>query len=141
MEGGLQAKLSPTREHDKLRDRFSRVPCRESLEYRDPKVPNKLVEMVGDHLACLVHDKADLVKDDMINAVFLIHGKSPEPNVVQIGPRFFVTPGRLTGASEQACALLELSGGVLRFSAFTLDDKRIKQLELSVQKKTNLSVK
>jgi hypothetical protein len=140
-EGGLQAKLRPSDENDRLRDRFSRVPCRESLEYRDPKVPKKLVEMVGDVLACLVHDKADLIKDDMLNAVFLMHGKSPEPNVVQIGPRFFVTPGRLTGASEQTCALMELSGNQIKFDAFTLEGKKIKHLELSMQRKTNLSVK
>jgi predicted phosphodiesterase len=140
-EGGLQAKLRPTDEHERLRERFSRVPCKESLEYRDPQVPKKLVEMVGDVLACLVHDKADLVKDDMLNAVFLIHGKSPEPNVVQIGPRFFVTPGRLTGASEQTCALLELVGNQVRFDAFTLEGKNIKHLELAMARKTNLSVK
>src|SRR6185437_4602760 len=108
-------KLAGADEEDRLRQRFSRVPCSESLEYRDPKVPKKLVEMVGDQLACLVHDKADLVKDDMLNAVILIHGKSPEPNVVQIGPRYFVTPGRLTGAAEQTCALLEPLAAELRF--------------------------
>jgi len=104
-------------------------------------VPKKLVEMVGDVLACLVHDKGDLIKDDMLNAVFLIHGKSPEPNVVQIGPRFFVTPGRLTGASEQTCALLELNGNQILFDAFTLDGRAIKHLELGLARRTNISAK
>lgn len=134
-------RASTTDEFEKLRARFSRVPCSESLEYRDPKVPKKLVEMVGDTLAVLVHDKAELVKDDMLNAVLLIHGKSPDPNVVQIGPRYFVTPGRLTGASEQTCALLELSVAELRFEAFTLDGRRIKAQTFSRTSRNKMSVK
>ena len=139
--GGLEAKLHQRDEDDLLRERFSRVPCRESLEYREPQVPNKLVEMMGDVLACLVHDKADLIKDDMLNAVFLIHGKSPDPNVVQIGPRFFVTPGRLTGSSEQTCALLELSGNQIHFDAFTLEGENIKHLDLTMVRQNKMSAK
>lgn len=128
-------------EVERLRRCFSRVPCKQSLEYRDPKVPKKLVEMVGETLACLVHDKADLVKEDMLNAVLLIHGKSPEPNVVQIGPRFFVTPGRLTGASEQTCALIDLSAGELRFHAFTLEGQAVKTLSFARGSTNKMSVK
>ncbi len=64
--------------------------------------------MIGTQLCCVVHDKNDLTKDDLLNASLFIHGKEPEPKVVQIGPRFFVTPGKLTGAAEQTCGLLEL---------------------------------
>ena len=128
-------------EVERLRRSFSRVPCKESLEYRDPNVPKKLVEMVGETLACLVHDKADLIKDDMLNAVLLMHGKSPEPNVVQIGPRYFVTPGRLTGASEQTCALLELTAAELRFLAFTLDGQTVKTQSFARGTTNKVSVK
>jgi hypothetical protein len=128
-QGGTRARLAGADEEDKVRSRFSRVPCKDSLEYRDPKVPNALVEMVGDLLACLVHDKGDLARDDMVNAVLLFHGKSPEPGVVQIGPRYFMTPGRLTGAAEQCCALLEVLPAELRFEGFTLDGKSIKALQ------------
>jgi len=138
--GGTAGRLAGADEEDKLRSRFSRVPCVESLEYRDPNVPNKLVELVGDTLACLVHDKADLVKDDMLNAALLIHGKSPEPGVVQIGPRFFVTPGRLTGAPEQTCALLESTPGELRFLAFTLGGRELKRQAFARGSKNKLSV-
>ena len=138
--GGTMGRLQGADEEDRLRSRFSRVPCSESLEYRDPNVPKKLVELVGDTLACLVHDKGDLVKDDMLNAVLLIHGKSPEPNVVQIGPRFFVTPGRLAGASEQTCALLEMAPAELRFHAFTLEGREIKTLAFPRGSKNKVSV-
>jgi len=139
--GGTKARLAGADEEDRLRSRFSRVPCVESLEYRDPKTPKKLVELVADMLACLVHDKSDLVKDDMVNAVLLIHGKSPEPNVVQIGPRYFVTPGRLTGSSEQTCALLDTSAAELRFEAFTLDGTSVKTLAFPRGSKNKISVK
>ena len=59
-EGGLGAKLKPEQPFEQLRARISRVPCSGSLEYRDPKVPKRLVELVGGHLACLVHDRGDL---------------------------------------------------------------------------------
>ncbi len=102
-------------------ERFVRVPERESLQYRDPSINNKAMDLVGDTLCCVVHDKNDLTRDDLLNAVVFIHGKEPEPKVVQIGPRYFLTPGRLVGAAEQTCALLEKVDKDLRFTAFRLD--------------------
>ncbi|AKQ65810.1 hypothetical protein A176_002722 [Myxococcus hansupus] len=102
-------------------ERFVRVPERESLQFRDPSINNKAMDLVGDTLCCVVHDKNDLTRDDLLNALVFVHGKEPEPKVVQIGPRFFLTPGRLTGAAEQTCALLEKVDRNLRFSAFRLD--------------------
>ncbi|MBN8467786.1 hypothetical protein JYJ95_14795 [Corallococcus exiguus] len=102
-------------------ERFVRVPERDSLAYRDPAVANKAMDLVGDTLCCVVHDKNDLVRDDLLNAQVFIHGKEPEPAVVQIGPRYFVTPGRLVGAAEQTCGLLEKAERNLSFSAFRLD--------------------
>lgn len=128
-------------EFERLRARFARVPCTESLEYRDPKVPKKLVEMVGDTLAVLVHDKSTLVREDMENAVLFLHGKSAEPNAVQIGPRFFLTPGRLAGASEQTCAMLELTPGELKFEGLTLDGAVIKSQSFPRGARNKMSVK
>lgn len=104
-----------------VKQRFERTPERGSAPYADPNVPKKHLDMIDATLCCLVHDKNDLEKDDMLNASVLIHGNEKEPKVVQIGPRFFVTPGRLKGAAEQTCGLIESAGGVLRFSAFRLD--------------------
>ena len=80
-----------------------RVPERDCLQYMDPTIPRKVLDMVGDTLCCLVHDKNDLTRDDLLNATIFIHGKESEPKVVQIGPRYFLTPGRLAGAAEQTC--------------------------------------
>jgi hypothetical protein len=123
-------------------ERFVRVPERDSLQYRDPNLAKKAVDMVGDTLCTLVHDKNDLTRDDLLNAQVFIHGKESEPKVVQIGPRFFVTPGRLAGAAEQTCGLLEKVDKNLRFSAFRLDGHPVLEpQELQLSRGTKLSVK
>lgn len=104
-----------------LKGRFSLTPERGSLQYLDPTVPRKLMDMVGNQLCCVVHHKNDLTKDDLTNASVFIHGASREPAVVQIGPRFFVTPGALAGAAEQTCGLIEVENGVGRFTGLRLD--------------------
>ncbi|MCP3137840.1 hypothetical protein [Pyxidicoccus xibeiensis] len=116
-------------------ERFVRVPERESLQYRDPSINNKAMDLVGDTLCCVVHDKNDLTRDDLLNAAVFIHGKEPEPKVVQIGPRYFLTPGRLAGAAEQTCALLEKVGHDLRFSALRLDGHVVLEPQLIVLEK------
>lgn len=125
-----------------LKDSFLRTPERECLQYLDGSAPRKAVDMIGDTLACLVHDKNDLTRDDLLNATVFIHGKEPEPRVRQIGPRFFVTPGKLTGAAEQTCALIEAADGNLRFSAFTLEGRLVVDGQvLALERRTRLSVK
>jgi hypothetical protein len=127
---------------DRLKERFARTPERDCLQYLDPSVDKKRVDMLGDILCCLVHDKNDLTKDDLLNAQVFIHGKESEPKLVQIGPRVFVTAGKLTGAAEQTCGLIDTSEKVLRFSAFTLDGRTVVDREpLALGGKTKLSVK
>ncbi len=53
------------------------------------------IELVAGQLCCLVHDKADLGRDDIENAVLLFHGNSARAGLVAIGPRVFITPGHL----------------------------------------------
>lgn len=79
---------------------------------------------MGDSLCCLVHDKNDLDKEDMINAVVLVHGKDPDPKVVQIGPRTFITPGTLKG-SKPTVGLIESADRQVTFSAYTLDGSAV----------------
>ncbi len=119
-----------------------RVPERDCLQYRDPHVPRKAVDLLGDALCTIIHDKNDLDREDLLNSSVFIHGRESEPKVVQIGPRYFLTPGSLTGAAEQTCGLLETIEKSLRYSAFTLDGKRVIDGQvLAVGGKTKLSVK
>lgn len=125
-----------------IKEKFIRAPERDCLQYRDPTISRKIVDMLGDSLCCLVHDKNDLDKEDLLNATVFIHGKDPEPRVVQIGPRYFVTPGKLTGAAEQTCALLDVADKALLFSAYTLDGRTLVDGQvLSLDRRSKLSVK
>jgi hypothetical protein len=129
-------------ESTRMKDRVLRAPERGCLAWQDPSVPRKVMELAGDTLCCVVHDKNDLEKDDMLNAPLLVHGKEAEPKVVQIGPRTFVTPGRLVGGKEQTVGLLETVERQLAWSVFTLDGKQVGERQvLQVSAKTKLSVK
>jgi hypothetical protein len=57
--------------------------------------PNELrtVEMFGDRVSVLIHDKALLDEEDILSATFLIYGRSETPLLRRIGPRWFLTPG------------------------------------------------
>jgi predicted phosphodiesterase len=79
---------------EKPAPKLVRVASRACPEY-GAGVPVKHVDLVEGKLCCLVHDKADLTRDDIANASLVFHGNSAAPAVVQFGPRVFVTPGRL----------------------------------------------
>jgi len=128
----------------KVRERFVRTPERDSTHYSDPRIEKKAMDMLGDALCTVVHDKNDLTRDDLLNATFFVHGKERQPKVVQIGPRYFITPGMLAGAPERTCGLLELpeKEKVLRYSAFTLEGRTvIDHQALALSGKTKISVK
>ena len=129
-------------EPDRLKERFVRSPERDSLQYLDANIGKTAMDMIGDTLCCIVHDKNDLTRENMQNALIFVHGKESEPKVVQIGPRFFIAPGTLTGAAEQTCGLLERVEKNLAFSAFALDGRTLidKQL-LVLDRRSKLSAK
>jgi len=82
-------------EREKLRKRIVRIASRACPEYEAGTAPRKLMELAEGHVACLVHDKSELSRDDITNAAILLHGNSAQAAIVQIGPRVFVTPGHL----------------------------------------------
>lgn len=122
--GTAHEQVRAIEELTRMKDKILRAPEKGSLAYLDTAVPRKVLEMLGDALCCLVHDKNDLDKEDMLNALVLVHGKDPEPKVVKVGPRTFITPGRLTG-KVPTVGLLETVDRQVVFSAFTLDGKAV----------------
>ena len=58
-----------------------------------PEETARTIEMVGDRVAVLIHDKALLDEEDILAANLLFFGKSDRPLVRRIGARWFVTPG------------------------------------------------
>jgi predicted phosphodiesterase len=84
---------------DPLAGRIVRVASRACPEYETRKVPLKQMDLVDGRICCLVHDKAELSRDDIANASMLFHGNSAAAALVQIGPRCFMTPGHLRKAA------------------------------------------
>jgi hypothetical protein len=141
-KGGVAHKLNKS-EVEAFAARFARVPDKDSLQYRDPNVARVLPDMVGDRIAILVHDKADLTREDLEPATFLFHGASKEPAVVQIGQRYFVTPGRLSGGdAESSFGLLDLDAkGGPAFVAYGFDGREKRRVVVATQAKTKMTVK
>jgi hypothetical protein len=55
----------------------------------------RTMEMVGDRIAVLIHDKAQLDEEDIFAANLLVYGRSDTFLVKKIGARWFLTPGPL----------------------------------------------
>jgi hypothetical protein len=75
-----------------------------SLE-RLPPEQLRTVEMFGDRVAVLIHDKALLDEEDIYSATLLVYGRSDGPLIRKIGPRWFLTPGPIGGAGCGALVL------------------------------------
>lgn len=126
----------------RLKAKVLRVPERGSPAYKDASISKKVMDLLGETLCCLVHDRNDLNKEDLTNAVVLVHGNEPEPKVVHIGPRVFVTAGRLKGGVGSAVGLLEVVERQVFFSAFALDGTPLLEKQALVTGgKTKVSVK
>jgi predicted phosphodiesterase len=93
--------VGPDADRERLRKRIVRIASRACPEYEGGAAPRKLMELLEGHVACLVHDKSELTRDDITNAAITFHGNSAQAAVVQIGPRVFVTPGHLRGPAPE----------------------------------------
>ncbi|HSM92934.1 MAG TPA: metallophosphoesterase family protein [Anaeromyxobacteraceae bacterium] len=92
--------VGPDDDRERLRKKIVRVASRTCPEYAAGAAPGKLMELLEGRVACLVHDKSELTRDDIANAPLLFHGNSAQAAIVQIGPRIFVTPGSLAPAPD-----------------------------------------
>ena len=70
-----------------------------------PEQVARTIEMVGDRVAVLIHDKAQLDEEDILAANILLFGNSDGPLVRKIGPRWFVTPGPIGSRGGGAAVL------------------------------------
>ena len=60
-----------------------------------PPAPSRAVEMIGDRIVLVVHDKKVLDEEDIANAAVIVYGQSKEALLKQFGHRYFFTPGPL----------------------------------------------
>ena len=74
-----------------------------------PEEVTRTIEMLGDRIAILIYDKANLDEEDILAANLLFYGKSEGPLVKKIGARWFVTPGPI-GSEGGGIAVLDDEG-------------------------------
>ncbi len=119
----VAAEGSPEQIQAFLRSERARMRLK-SLESLPPR-ELRSVEMFGDRVAILVHDKALLDEEDIFAATFLVYGKSDAPLVKRIGPRWFLTPGPISqedggaivlddSAEEVVATFYDASGRIVR---------------------------
>lgn len=109
-----------------------------SLE-RLPPEELRSVEMFGDRVAILIHDKALLDEEDIYAATYLFYGRSDGPLIKNIGPRWFLTPGPVGCAGGGALVLDDASDAVVA-TLFDADGRAAATETLSVGRAAKLSV-
>jgi predicted phosphodiesterase len=117
--------------NDPIADRIVRVASRACPEYASGAAPRRQVDLVEGRICCLVHDKAELDRDDISNATVLFHGNADRAALVQIGPRYFVTPGRLRapapGGPPPTFGVLEMTARDLALTVYSGEGARLRE--------------
>jgi hypothetical protein len=55
----------------------------------------RAIEILNNRVVVMIHDKANLVEEDIVSASVFVFGKAREPLVKQVGSRWFLSPGGL----------------------------------------------
>jgi hypothetical protein len=110
-----------------------------SLE-RLPPEQLRTVEMFGDRVAVLIHDKALLDEEDIFSATFLIYGRSAAPLLKRIGPRWFLTPGPI-GSARGGCAVLDDPGDEVVATIYDADGRVFVSETMSVRRDSKMSIR
>ncbi len=104
-----------------------------------PRGGARTIEMIGDRVAVLIHDKAHLDEEDIISANLLVFGKNPEPLVKKIGARWFISPGAM-GCPGGGIAIIEDKDETIVAEIFDDHGKRTLSENLDVTRKTTTRV-
>jgi hypothetical protein len=152
-----KALVGPDLSHDRIWERALEVARREPPENIDaflrgerarrrlrsieglPPPDRRSVEIFGDRLAVLVHDRARLDEDDIFSASLLIYGKSDAPLAKRIGARWFLTPGPI-GETGGGAIVLDDAGGELQASFYDLGGRPTHTETLSQAREAHVSV-
>jgi hypothetical protein len=105
-----------------------------------PPEDAKLIEMLGATLCIMVHNKADLTKDDLMNANLILHGKSRKAGVVRIGARAFITPGSVVG-EDASVAVIDHQQGSLDVEFYDLQGRLLSTENIAMGGGTRFSAK
>jgi hypothetical protein len=105
-----------------------------------PPGDQRVVEIIGDRLALLVHDRASLDEDDVFSASLLVYGKSDAPLAKRIGSRWFLTPGPITETGEAGAVVLDDSAGDLQAIFYDLGGQPTRAEALSHPREGRVNV-
>ena len=104
-----------------------------------PQGAYRSMEMIGDRVAVLVHDKSLLDEEDIFAANILVFGKSHEPLIKKIGARWFVTPGHI-GCVGGSAAVLDDEAEEIVASMYDLDGKLTFKESLIAQRAAKMKI-
>ena len=110
-----------------------------SLESLPPR-ELRSIEMFGDRVAVLVHDKALLDEEDIFAATFLVYGKSDGPLVKKIGPRWFLTPGPI-GHGDGGAVVLDDADDEVVATFYDAAGQPVRSERLPASRMARVSVK
>jgi len=104
-----------------------------------PEEVSRTIEMVGDRVAVLIHDKSMLDEEDILAANLLFFGKSDGPVVRKIGARWFVSPGPI-GCEGGGLAVVDDERDDIAVTIYDGTGKATQKESLSVQRAAKLRV-
>ncbi|MDB4941531.1 MAG: hypothetical protein JWP97_1065 [Labilithrix sp.] len=104
-----------------------------------PEDVARTIEMIGDRVAVLIHDKALLDEEDILAANLLFFGKSEAPVIRRIGARWFVTPGPI-GCAGGGIAVVDDDGDDVAVTIHDSSGKATQREVLTAQRQAKLRV-
>jgi len=104
-----------------------------------PEELSRTIEMVGDRVAVLIYDKADLDEEDILAANLLFFGKSERPVIRKIGPRWFASPGPI-GCEGGGIAVLEDEADEITLTIYDSAGKATQKEVLAVPRAVKMKV-
>lgn len=77
-----------------------------------PSAPGRTIELLDGRVVLLLFDKATLDEDDIAGATVFVYGKSERALVKKVGPRIFLSPGKIGSEGGGSLLLDDEDGGV-----------------------------
>jgi len=104
-----------------------------------PSGQSRTIEMIGDRVAILIHDKGLLDEEDIFAAHLLIYGRGDKPLVKRIGTRWFLTPGPINSAGG-GIAVLDDAKDEIELSIYDVEGKQSSTQLLAMSRAANMRV-
>ena len=98
----------------------------------------RTIEMFGDRVAVMIHDKAQLDEEDILAAGILVYGKSALPVAKRVNARWFVSPGHVGG--NGGVAVIDDEGDDIVLTVFDMNGRQAMTEALTVQRATKVRV-